>query len=108
MGYTLVPIAIELNRLATALGSGDERLLSAVVRRYRGEFEQIDDMAAEFFEDEDLDSAFTVKDALRQVVMGEAYRRERGLWGERGHNTQPIGIYDFVTKIPQEYEMRLV
>lgn len=79
MGSTLVPIAIELGRLDAALGSGDERLLSAVLGRYRGEIEPIDDMAAEFFEDEDVDGVFTVRDALRQMVMGEEYRRERGL-----------------------------
>lgn len=79
MGYTLVPIAIELDQLTAALGSGDKRLLSSVARKYRDEFEQIDDMAAEFFEDEHLDGALTVRDALRQMVNGEAYRRERGL-----------------------------
>lgn len=102
MGYTVNPVAVDLNEVAGALGSKNKRLLSTLVRKFRDEFEGVDESAAEFFEDEGLDDAFTVKDALRQMIMGEPYRPERGLGFVYGHALEYL-CHHFGELLPNEW-----
>ena len=49
MGTTLTPIAVELDKLKAACGSRDRALLNSVVKKFKRDFEQFDEMG------EDLD-----------------------------------------------------
>jgi hypothetical protein len=102
MGYTLNPIAVDLDEVAGALGSKNKRLLSSLVKKYGREFEDLDDAVAEFFEDEEIDDDFTARDALRQMIMGEPYRKEPGLGFVYGYVLEYLCCH-FGELLPNEY-----
>jgi hypothetical protein len=79
MGYILTTTAVDLGKVADAVGSkNNKRLVSALVKKFGDEFEQFDEMAAEAREDEDGREALTMQGALTQMVMGEEYNEEFG------------------------------
>jgi hypothetical protein len=79
MGYILTPIAVDLKQVTGVIGSKNKRLLSTLIKEFGGEFEQIDEMAADFVDEMDEeDGATTVRDALTQMVMGQEYNEELG------------------------------
>jgi hypothetical protein len=77
MSYILTPIAVDLKQVAAIIGSRNKKLVGTLIDEFRGGYEEIDEMAAEFAEDEDVQAA-TVRDALTQMVMGEEYNEEVG------------------------------
>jgi hypothetical protein len=78
MGYILTATAIDLGKVSDALGSKNRRLVSVLVKKFGDEFEQFDEMAADFGDDEAGEVALTMRTALAQMVMGEEYNEELG------------------------------
>jgi hypothetical protein len=78
MGYILTATAVDLGKVAAALGSKNKRLVSTLVKKFGDEFDQHDETAADFADDEDGEDALTMEDVLRQMVMGEEYNEELG------------------------------
>lgn len=78
MGYTLTPIAVDLRRVTGAIGSKDKRLVGALVKAFAEDFEQFDEMAADFADDQEDGEPLTMRDALTQMVMGQEYNEELG------------------------------
>jgi hypothetical protein len=78
MGYILNPIAVDLKKVAGVIGSKNKKLLGTLVKQFGGSFEEIDEMAADFTDEEDGEGATTVRDALTQMVMGQEYNDELG------------------------------
>lgn len=75
MGYILTATAVDLDKVSATVGSKDKRLVSAIVKKFGGEFEQFDEMAADLGDD---DEVLTMKGVLMQMVMGEEYNEELG------------------------------
>jgi hypothetical protein len=73
MGYILTATAVDLGKVTAAVGSKDMRLLSALVKKFGDDFEQFDEMAADFADEEAGGDALTMQGALGQMVMGEEY-----------------------------------
>jgi hypothetical protein len=71
MGYMLTPIAVNLTQVAKVMGSRDARLIDALVEEFGDDFDQIDDMAADYDDEESAEEPLTVHAALTQMVMGE-------------------------------------
>lgn len=69
MSYGIHPIALSLDKLSAQLGSGKQRLLKKINKRFGHEFEEIDEL------DEDCVS---VSDALTHLVLGEALDENSG------------------------------
>jgi hypothetical protein len=78
MGYILTPIAVDLGQVSGAIGSKNKRLVSALVKKFGDDFDQFDEMAADFGDGEDGGEALTMRAALTQMVMGEEYNEELG------------------------------
>ena len=82
MGTTLTPIAVDLDKLRAACGSRDRALLDSVVRKFRRDFEQFDEMGEDLDAGGDDDppagSTLTMKEALGHLVMGEEYNPKAG------------------------------
>jgi hypothetical protein len=78
MGYILTATAVDLGKVADAVGSKNKQLVSALVKKFGDDFEQFDDMAADFADDEDDEEALTMRTVLTQMVMGEEYNEELG------------------------------
>src|SRR5262245_7817674 len=78
MGYILTATAVDLGKVSAAVGSKDKRLVSALVKKFGDDFEQFDEMAADFTDDEDGEEALTMRTVLQQMVMGEDYNEELG------------------------------
>jgi hypothetical protein len=76
MGYILTPIAVDLGRVSGAIGSKNKRLISALVKVFGDDFDQFDEMAADYADEDD--EALTMRAALTQMVMGEEYNEELG------------------------------
>src|SRR5262245_8371876 len=77
MGYSLNPLAVDLKKVAGVIGSRNKRLVGTLVKQFGDSFEEIDEMAADFTDEED-GGATTVRDALTQMVMGQEYNDELG------------------------------
>ncbi|MEW4569390.1 hypothetical protein AB1L88_16115 [Tautonia sp. JC769] len=78
MSYILTPIAVDLGRIASLIGSGDDRLVGVLVEEFGHRIKRIDKMAADHAEDIEAEAATTVRDALAQMVNGERYDEEVG------------------------------
>lgn len=83
MGTTLTPIAVELDGLTAACGSGDKGLLNAVIKKFKRDFWQFDEMGEDLDDggdDEDVPAgnSITMKEALRHLIMGEVYNPKAG------------------------------
>lgn len=78
MGYILTATAVDLGKVAAAVGSRNKRLVSTLIKKFGDEFDQYDEAAADFADDEDGEDALTMADVLRQMVMGEEYNEELG------------------------------
>lgn len=72
MSTSVIPIAIDFNKVSAALGSGDRALLEQLMVKYRDELAEIDELAEELDEDdsdeEDEDSGSTDLRALSQAL----------------------------------------
>src|SRR5262245_39321736 len=77
MGYTLSPIAVDLGRVTGVIRSRNKRLVGTLAKKFGDEFEEIDESDAEL-DDEELEQALTVRDALNQMVMGGEYNEQFG------------------------------
>jgi hypothetical protein len=73
MGYILEATAVELRKVTDALGSKDRRLLSALVKAFGDDFDQFDEMAADYLDEDEDGEPLTMQAALTQMVMGEEY-----------------------------------
>jgi len=73
MGYSLTPVAVDFGKVTGVLGSGKKGVARKVCKRFGSEFEQFDEMAAEYAEDEDGLEELTMCDTIMQMVMGEKY-----------------------------------
>ena len=83
MGTTLTPIAVELDRLKAVCGSGDRGLLNSVVKAFKRDFGQFDEMGEDlddWGEDDDAPAgnSITMKEALGHLVMGKGYNPRAG------------------------------
>jgi hypothetical protein len=78
MGYILNPIAVDLKKVAGVIGSRNKQLVGTLVKKFGDRFEEIDEMAADYTDEEDGEGATTVRDALTQMVMGQEYNDELG------------------------------
>src|SRR5262249_52514127 len=76
MGYVLTPIAVDLDQVSNVIGSKNKRLISALVKKFGDNFDQFDEMAADFADDDD--ESLTMRDALTHLVMGEECNDELG------------------------------
>lgn len=56
MGYSLTPYAVDLNKIAAAIGSGNASLVDALSQKNEDEFENIDALGDDFCDDEDDDN----------------------------------------------------
>jgi hypothetical protein len=78
MSYILSPIAVDLEQVTGVIGSRNKRLVGALIKQFSDGFGEIDEMAADFVDEEDGERATTVRDALTQMVMGEQYNEAVG------------------------------
>jgi hypothetical protein len=78
MSYILTPIVVDLKQVTGVIGSKNKRLVGTLIKNFGDEFEEIDEMAADFADEEDGEGATTVRDALTQMVMGGEYNEEVG------------------------------
>ena len=83
MGTTLTPIAVELDKLTAACGSGDRDLLNSVIKKFKRDFWQFDEMGEDlddWGEDDDAPegNSITMKEALRHLIMGEECNSNAG------------------------------
>jgi hypothetical protein len=83
VSYCVNAIAVDLDEVRAALGSKKKALLAKLQKELAGGLEQIDDMLQDHIEnDTDEDGnppePLTTADILRQLVMGEPYRKEFG------------------------------
>jgi hypothetical protein len=83
VGYILTPIAVDLDEVRGVIGSKKKSLLSKLRKAFAGTLDQIDEMLADRFEDEDEEGdenkePITTADVLRHLVMGEPYREGFG------------------------------
>ena len=69
MSYGVTPIAVDLDVVRAALGSGDHALLSAVSHELRRRIDDLD--RADDADAEDEDRAIPAAVALRQMILGE-------------------------------------
>ncbi|MBN9119014.1 MAG: hypothetical protein J0I06_07610 [Planctomycetes bacterium] len=75
MGYIVYPIAVDLEKVRSAIGSKDRTLLARL--HSTSDLKQTDEMLADRFEDDEdgeLGAPLTTADILRHLVMGEPYR----------------------------------
>jgi hypothetical protein len=82
MGTTLTPIAVSLDKLTAACGSGDRSLLDSVIKKFGREFWQFDEMGEDLGhlgeDDEPAGNSITMKEALGHLIMGEEYNQKAG------------------------------
>jgi hypothetical protein len=83
VSYCVNAIAVDLDEVRAALGSKKKVLVARVRKEGAGLLDQVDEMIADHVEeDEDEDGnppePLTAADILRQLIMGEPYRREFG------------------------------
>jgi len=78
MGYCVTAFAVGLGKINEAIGSRNKPLLNLLIEEFEEDFDQYDQMAANYVEDEDPDSALTMRGALTQMVMGDAYNERLG------------------------------
>jgi hypothetical protein len=78
MGYILTPISVDLGQVSGVIGSKNKRLISDLVKMFGGDFDQFDEMAADYADGEDDQEPLTMRAAITQMVMGEEYDEELG------------------------------
>ena len=91
MGYILQPTAVDLDKVNKAIGSKNKKLLNTLIEEFEDEFDQYDELIAEYMEDEDLlededleddedegRQAPTMRDIFTQMIMGEEYNQRLG------------------------------
>jgi hypothetical protein len=72
------PIAVQLDRVSKAMRSGDQQLIDAVIEEFGDEFEQIDEMAADYCDAHADEKPLTVREALTQMVVGRECNKQYG------------------------------
>ena len=78
MGYCVTSFAVDLSQVSWAVGSRNQPLLNILIEEFEDDFEQYDEMAANFHDDEDPDDPLTMRTALTQMIMGDAYNKQLG------------------------------
>lgn len=76
MGYILTAYAVNLHSVSSAINGGDQQLAMSIVQMFNDEFDQFDEMAADYCDDDE--DALTMEDALTQMVMGEPFDDDLG------------------------------
>jgi hypothetical protein len=64
MGYILIPISGYLGEVAAAACSRNKELLRGLVETFQSEFEQLDEMAADYRDEEADELELTMEEAL--------------------------------------------
>lgn len=78
MGYCITAFAVDLSLLSQAIGSRNRPLLDTLFDECEGDFEQYDEMAADYHDDEDPTDPLTMRTTLTQMIMGDAYNPQVG------------------------------
>ena len=78
MGYMLSATAVDLGKVSDAVSSKSKRLVTTLVKKFGDDFDQFDEMAADFADDGDGAAALTMRAVLTQMVMGEEYNEDIG------------------------------
>jgi hypothetical protein len=78
VGYTVCPVAADLDAVRNAIGSKDGWLLGELTAALAGELDDIDDMLVEYAEDNDGGAPVTAAEVLRHLIMGQPYRADIG------------------------------
>jgi hypothetical protein len=76
MGYQLTPIAVDIDALRLAIGSGDAGLVGKVRGRFYTEIKRIDRLLKEVLDPDE--EPLTTSDLLRQLILGEPRREDAG------------------------------
>ena len=82
MGTNLTPIAVEHGRLKAACGSRDRDLLNSVLKKFKRDFGQFDEMGEDLDalgeDDAPAGNSITMKEALGHLILGEEYNQKAG------------------------------
>lgn len=76
MGYQLTPIAVDLDAVRRALGSGDAGLVGKVRGRFYTEIKRIDRLLKEVLDPDE--EPLATGDLLRHLIIGEPRREDAG------------------------------
>ena len=79
MSYCVSAIAVDLDKVRSAIGSKDKKLLARLKKAIGDDLEQIDGMLADYADEDEEDEPLTTADVLRHLIMGEPYRDDEGL-----------------------------
>jgi hypothetical protein len=78
MGYILTAIAADLGKVSGAVGSRNKELFGDLLDMFGNGFGQFDEMATDYADEDDGEKPLTMREALTQMVMGEAYNKQFG------------------------------
>lgn len=93
MSYAVHPIAVDLDKVRAVIGSKDKAFLARLKKSIGDELEQIDDMLADYVDEDEEEEPLTTADALRHMIMGEPYRADEGLGFAYGYCFEAICLH---------------
>ena len=93
MSYIVTAIAVDLDKVRSAIGSKDKALLARLKKALGDDLEQIDAMLEDYADEDEGGEPLTTGAALRHMILGEPYRADEGLGFAYGYCFEALCQY---------------